>query len=113
MAQQILHQWRPSITKIWDVASLSYVDWDGSLSTGALTIGTVDQGTPGAAATPWYVTSGLGIVAYDHVAMVLSGGNTIETYTFKTGGAGGTTVATVTVTYTDSTRAVFSSALKT
>lgn len=37
---------------IWDVNTMSYVPWDGSLSTGDLTIGTVDQGAPGAVAWP-------------------------------------------------------------
>lgn len=50
---------------------------------------------------------------YDYVSMELSAGDTTETYTFKTGGSGGTTVATVTVVYTDSTREVLSSATKT
>lgn len=35
---------------------------------------------------------------------------TTEVYTYKTGGSGGTTVATVTVTYTDASKAVFVSA---
>ena len=42
--------------------------------------------------------------------MALSGGNTTETYTFKTGGSGGTTVGTVTVVYTSSAREVLVSA---
>jgi hypothetical protein len=48
--------------------------------------------------------------AWDYVSMALSGGNTTETYTFKTGGSGGTTVGTVTVVYTSSAREVLVSA---
>jgi hypothetical protein len=47
---------------------------------------------------------------WDYVSMALSGGNTTETYTFKTGGSGGTTVGTVTVVYTSSAREVLVSA---
>lgn len=38
---------------------------------------------------------------------------TQETYTFKTGGSGGTTVATVVVVYTDATKADLSTVTKT
>ena len=40
----------------WDVGTLSWVPWDGSLTTGSLTVGKVDQGAPGA--TPWLVSGG-------------------------------------------------------
>lgn len=36
-----------------------------------------------------------------------------EVYTFKTGGTGGTTVRTITVTYTDSTKVNLSTVVKT
>ena len=39
-----------SLNWIWQVATLDWVVWDGSLTTGALTIGKVDQGTGGASA---------------------------------------------------------------
>lgn len=42
-------------------------------------------------------------VAYDYIAATYPSG-TQEVYTFKTGGSGGSTVATVTVNYTDSTK---------
>ena len=38
--------------------------------------------------------------------------STTETYTYKTGGSGGTTVGTITVVYTDSTKANISSVTK-
>lgn len=50
----ILDQARPSFMWRWDTGSLAWVVWDGSLTTGALTIGKVDQGTAGASA--WLVT---------------------------------------------------------
>lgn len=48
--------------------------------------------------------SGIGIPAWDYLSMTISPSDT-ETYIFKTGGASGTTVATIVVVYTDSTRA--------
>lgn len=56
---------------------------------------------------------GLSIPEYDYVSMALSVGDTTETYTFKDGGSGGTTVATVVIVYTSSTRSVLSTVTKT
>ena len=55
---------------------------------------------------------GLVEVAYDHVGVTYPVATT-EVYVFKTGGAGGTTVATVTLVYTDATKDYLSSATKT
>ena len=55
---------------------------------------------------------GLNIPTYDFVSMALSAGDTTETYTFKTGGSGGTTVATVIIVYTTSTRTILSTVTK-
>ena len=55
---------------------------------------------------------GLNLPIYDYVSMALSGADTTETYTFKTGGSGGETVATVIVVYTDSGRTVLSNITK-
>jgi hypothetical protein len=49
---------------------------------------------------------------YDYVAMVIAPAGT-ETWTFKTGGAGGTTTNTIVIVYTDSTRADISTVTKT
>lgn len=57
-------------------------------------------------------TDGLDIGDYDYVARVLTNATT-ETYTFKTGGVSGTTVATVVIVYTDSTLATLLSVTKT
>jgi hypothetical protein len=50
---------------------------------------------------------------YDYVSMALSSGDTVETFTFKTGGASGTVTGTIVITYTDNTRNVMVSAERT
>lgn len=45
-------------------------------------------------------------VDYDYFSMALSSGDTVETWTLKLGGSGGTTIKTYVFTYTDSTREV-------
>lgn len=57
------------------------------------------------------ITSGFGIGAYDYVSLAVA--STTDTYTFKTGGAGGSTVATITITYTDSGKGTISTVVKT
>lgn len=49
-----------------------------------------------------YAGPGLVYEKYDYISRTLTN-STTETYVYKTGGSGGTTVATVTVVYTDST----------
>lgn len=56
-------------------------------------------------------TSLIGLSAYDYVSLATA--STTDTYTFKTGGSGGTTVATITITYTDSTKATISNVART
>lgn len=55
---------------------------------------------------------GLILPLYDYSSMVVSPATT-ETWTFKTGGSGGTTVATLVIVYTDSGRGTISSVTKT
>jgi hypothetical protein len=50
-------------------------------------------------------------VAYDYVSLGIV--TDTETYTFKTGGAGGTTVAVIVIVYTDATRADISTVTRT
>lgn len=57
MTQQIIGKYQPILTYRWDVGTLSWVVWDGSLTTGALTIGKVDQGAAGTA--NWLVKQAL------------------------------------------------------
>lgn len=47
-----VHDGRSNVYR-WRVAQLDWVAWDGSLTTGALTIGTVDQGAAGSSS--WLV----------------------------------------------------------
>ena len=55
--------------------------------------------------------AGFSIPANDYIAATYPNGTT-EVYTYKLGGSGGTTVGTVTVVYTDSTKAVLSTVTK-
>lgn len=54
--------------------------------------------------------TGLGLPNFDYVSLGIV--SATETYTFKSGGASGTTVATVTVVYTDATRTDISTVTK-
>ena len=56
-------------------------------------------------------TSGMSLPAYDY--MGVSQTDTTDIYTYKTGGSGGTTVATMTITYIDSTKVTIQSISKT
>lgn len=67
---------------------------------------TVDQGTGGSSA--WLVKSNKFFLGADYVSNAPT--STTDVFTFKTGGSGGTTVGTVTVVYTDSTKTVLSTA---
>lgn len=58
------------------------------------------------------VREGLSIPEHDYISAAYPTA-TSEVYTYKTGGSGGTTVATVTVTYTDATKTVLSSVSRT
>ncbi len=58
------------------------------------------------------VVAGLNIPKYDYVVVTYPT-TTSEVYTFKTGGAGGTTVAVVTIVYTDTTKDFISTVTKT
>lgn len=50
--------------------------------------------------------SGAPVVAFDYTSLAQA--STTDTWTRKSGGSGGTTVQTITVTYTDSTKTVIS-----
>ena len=65
----------------------------------------------GAIQDPIDTLSGLSLPTYDYVSVAYPNATT-EIYTFKTGGSGGTTVATVTVVYTDSTKEDLSTVTK-
>lgn len=57
------------------------------------------------------VIAGLNIPAHDYIAATYPTTSS-EVYTYKTGGASGTTVATVTIVYTDATKNVLTSVTK-
>ena len=83
----------------------------GSIKAGGL-IGSVQvknsSGTTIDPATIW----GLNLPVFDYVAVDYP--TTVqEVYTYKTGGSGGTTVATVTVNYVDATKEFISNLTKT
>lgn len=56
-------------------------------------------------------TVGLGVPQWDYTALVQA--STTDTWAFKTGGSGGSTVATVVITYTDSGKGTISNITKT
>lgn len=66
---------------------------------------TANQGTANTPANAWpvLVENIIVTVPYDYISVTYPT-NTEEIYVFKTGGSGGTTVATVTINYTDSTK---------
>lgn len=51
-------------------------------------------------------------IAYDYMSVAYTDSDT-ETYTFKSGGSGGTTVATIVINYTDSTKEFISDVTRT
>ena len=59
-----------------------------------------------------YPANALNLKPYDYVSMAISPATT-ETYTFKSGGSGGTTTNTVVIVYTDASRADISTVTKT
>lgn len=50
--------------------------------------------------------------SYDYIAYTNTS-STVDTYVFKAGGSGGTTVATITITYTDTTKNQISTVART
>ena len=54
---------------------------------------------------------GMEIPAHDYIS--LTEGSTTDTWTYKTGGSSGTTVATVLITYTDTGKGTIASVTKT
>lgn len=58
------------------------------------------------------LSGGFRLDPYDYLSVAYPSADT-ETYTFKAGGSGGTTVAVLTLVYTDSTKEFLSSATKT
>ena len=57
------------------------------------------------------VLNGLNLTSWDYLSNAPTA--TTDVFTFKNGGASGTTIATLTITYTDSTKAVIQTLIKT
>ena len=57
-------------------------------------------------------TTGLLPIVFDYISANYAGA-TSDVYTYKTGGSSGTTVATITVVWTDSTKTVLSTVTRT
>jgi hypothetical protein len=101
---------KPVNIRIWDTANKAWEKWDGVLSTGDLAIGAVEikdhDGTDRMAVD----SSNSGAVAiknklvpeyYDYIELTYTGSN-LTTVDYKTGGSGGTTVASLALAYTGS-----------
>lgn len=54
---------------------------------------------------------GFDLASYDFISLAQN--STQDIYTFKSGGSGGTTVGTITITYTNSTKVTISTVAKT
>lgn len=102
-----------------DIASYiaQILDFDtggGTANTPVIGIALPASGGPVAGGTttnPLNVASGFSVKTYDYVSYASA--STTDTYVFKTGGSGGTTQATIVVTWTDSTKTVLSNVTKT
>jgi len=57
-------------------------------------------------------TTGLLPIVFDYISADYSGAST-DVYTYKSGGAGGSTVATITVVWTSSSKLVLSTVIRT
>jgi hypothetical protein len=111
----------------WSASSLAYVrllaDASGNLLTsgggggGSVTQGTVPWVVSGAAGVALATEAtlakvpGLAIPIFDATSLAQT--STTDTWTFYTGGLAGTLVATVTITYTDSTKGTIATVVKT
>jgi len=122
----------PTAGYVWDTGSLAWVKMTqpGGGGGGAVTIADGADVAEGARADAAWVSGsgsvvsllknvattaakipGLSIPIHDYLA--LTAGATTDTWTFYTGGSGGTLVATVTITYTDGTKAVIANVART
>lgn len=75
-------------------------------------IGPVPLPTGAATEATLLKVPGISIPIWDYMSLNVASGTT-EVYTFKSGGSGGATVATVTIIYTDSSQEVISTVTKT
>jgi len=90
--------------------SVSGVATAANQATEIASLASLDTKTPALVSGATPVITGLGVPAHD--AILASFAATTDTYTYKTGGTGGTTVGTVVITYTDSTKAVLQTVVR-
>lgn len=100
-----------------DKLAAQVLDFDtgaGTATTAVFGLALPAPGGPVAGGTttnPWNVVSGLSVKIFDYISYTSA--STTDTYVYKTGGSGGTTQGTVVVTWTDSTKTVLSTLVKT
>lgn len=107
----------PNLNYVWDPNTMAWVKMEQPiLEAGSVTVsGTIavsnfpaqqhvilDSGTLTSITNPVATLSGLSVGAYDYISLSYTGSN-LTTVVFKSGGAGGTTVATLTLGYSGST----------
>jgi hypothetical protein len=73
-------------------------------------LSSIDTKTPALVSNSVPVITGLGVPAHDAILPTFAA--TTDTYVYKTGGVSGTTVSTVVLTYTDATKAVLQSVVR-
>ena len=81
---------------IWDSSSLAWIK---------------ETGTPAGAVNVTVINGGLSLPVYDYAALAAAA--TSDVWTFRTGGALGVIVATVTINYTDATKSTIINVAKT
>jgi len=82
----------------------------GKITVGRYLDKTTDSVTAFQGTLPWVVrqTDGLLPLVFDAIVLAYDASNRISTATYKTGGAGGATVATLTLTYVGTSRRIAS-----
>lgn len=97
----------------WTVGVTSTVPVSGTFWQATQPVSATSLPLPSGASTEATLAKvpGLSIPIHDYIS--LAQGGTTDTWSYKVGGIGGTLVATVTITYTDSTKTIISTVAKT
>ena len=99
---------------VWDTDALAWVRMTqpgGSSSSGGLTDTQLRASPVPITGSITVTAGGLAIPACDYIALAQD--TLTDTYTYKSGGAGGSTVATLTITYTTAAKTIISTVVKT
>lgn len=87
---------------------------NATLTVESIEIGTVDQGTPNTIGNAWPTLETTGLVPKVYDSLTYTNTSVIvDTYKYYTSGVSGTLVATLTITWTDSTKTVLTSVVRT